>query len=625
MRTSPVSVAPLPRRAAAHLESLERRLLFTIPGTNLGVWQDYTALSAELQTIHNAYPNLTQVISIGKTAQNRDLWAIRITDNPTVEEDEPEFFYNGSIHGDEPVGMEMTFYFMQHLLENYGTDTRISNLVNNMDLWIVPNMNWDGYSVPGRGNANNIDLNRNFPEWTSTPGGFGNMFDGPAPNTSGKQPETIAMVNWRRTRNFVASANFHGGAQVVNYPWDVSPYVVDSYAVHPDDAVFREFSKVYANQNPNLLSGGFAGGITNGADWYEITGGMQDWAVMYTGAFETTIELYNTKFPSQTLLPTLWNNNRESMLQYMEAANWGVRGIVSDIGTGAPLGAKITVIAPAPSPAPDPGHPATQWTFSDADLGDWHRMLLPGIYSLRFEAPGYQTQTISGVVVAARTNDPTTTARLNVQMVPTDTTAPTVTSGQSLQQSAPQSLKFTFNENVGASLSTVDLLLENLTTASTISPGDLSLNYDGGTNTATFTFPDFSYGALPDGNYRATLQSGGITDPAGNPLAADHVLNFSFLAGDANFDNRVDSDDFNILAISFGLAGKTFSQGNFNYDALGVVDSDDFNILAGNFGVALGAGTSMFESGPRSESFADSAVMPVDATADHDELLTELA
>src|SRR5262249_16614270 len=209
---------------------------------------------------------------------------------------------------------------------------------------------------------------------------------------------------FRPAHRFVASANCHPGPLVVNYPWDTNNDGIANFAYTPDDALFREMSLTYSRQNTPMYNGvgGFSQGITNGDNWYEVAGGMQDWSYLYTGDNEVTIELNNTKYPSASTLPTLWNNNRESMLEYLESANWGVRGIVTGAG-GAPLAAKITLISPAPSPAPDSSHPATHSVFTDPDVGDYHRMLLPGTYTLKFEAAGYQTQTISNIVVGGKT------------------------------------------------------------------------------------------------------------------------------------------------------------------------------------------------------------------------------
>ncbi|MGH7178676.1 MAG: M14 family zinc carboxypeptidase [Tepidisphaeraceae bacterium] len=408
-------------------------MLLTIPGTQLDIWHTYTQATNDLNTIQSAYPNLTRLISLGKTVQNRDIWAMEITDNPGTEEDEPEYLYNGPMHGDEPVGMANNLHFIQYLLENYngatGDGPRVTNLVNNMDIWVIPDMNWDGYTNVSRYNAHGIDLNRNFPEWTTRSfssstkyfGDYGNMFDGPVPQTALLEPETVAVMNFLRSRSFVSSAVFHGGDLVTNYPWDTDNSVGATYATAPDDALFRDVSLVYSTPNTLMYNNNsfpFVHGTTNGDYWYPISGGEQDWANIYTGNMQVTIELGYTKYPNSSQLPGLWTANRESMLQFMEAANYGVRGVITNSVTGAPVFAKVTMIAPAPSPTPDSNHPSTFPVYSDADLGDYHRMLLPGTYTLKFEAPGYNTQTISNVVVSSKTMNPNSTVRLNVQMVP---------------------------------------------------------------------------------------------------------------------------------------------------------------------------------------------------------------
>jgi lysophospholipase L1-like esterase len=165
------------------------------------------------------------------------------------------------------------------------------------------------------------------------------------------------------------------------------------------------------------------------------------------------------------------------------------------------------------------------------------------------------------------------------------TTQPTVASSSFAYATAPHRLAVTFRGNVSGSLGTDDLLLENLTTSQTVPPCSMSLAYNTGTNTATFTFPAFEDGVLPDGRYRATVRAAGITDNAGNPMPADHVINFLFLVGDANNDGAANLDDFNVLAANFGQSGRDFTQGDFNYD--GLVNLTDFNLLAGRFGATV--------------------------------------
>lgn len=173
---------------------------------------------------------------------------------------------------------------------------------------------------------------------------------------------------------------------------------------------------------------------------------------------------------------------------------------------------------------------------------------------------------------------------------PADATPPTVLGSSFDPAGARQELKFTFSENVGASLSAADLVLRNLTTNQVVPAGAINVSYDAGTNTATFTFAGFANGALPDGNYRATIAAGSVSDGAGNGLAADAVSDLFSLAGDANRDRRVDITDFGILASNFNKPGTLrLGQGDFNYDAR--VDVADFALLAGNFNKSLPAST----------------------------------
>jgi carboxypeptidase D len=568
------------------IERLEKRTHFTIAGTSLGIWHSYAQATNDLANIHSAYPNLTQLISIGQTVQGREIWAMRITDNPTIDENEPEFLYQGSMHGDEPVGMAMSLYFIQHLLENYGSDTRITGIVNNTDIRVVPNLNWDGYMRSGgaiRGNANFVDLNRNFPEWTATSfsfdtvhfGTYGNVYDGPAPVTNGLEPETVAMMNWRVQHRFVASANLHSGELVANYGWDTNGNFTNDYAATPDDALLRQMALVYASNNPPMFGNpSFPQGITNGDEWYPISGGEQDWAYLYLGTNELTLELSVTKFPSALTLPTLWNNNREAMLSLVETAHWGVAGLVTGALNGLPLNAKVTVTGPVPNPTPDPNHPATHPVFTDPDLGDYHRMLRPGNYTIRFESPGYVTQTVSGIVV----NGSGTTA-LNAQLTPVDTTPPTVSGNFDFNAAKPR-LLMQVSEDVGASLTAGDLNLVNLTTGQTVATGAISMTYSAQSKLATFAFPGLAGQMLPDGNYRATLAAGNVADPWGNGnLVYSH--DFFVLGGDADRDRDVDVNDLGILASNWQQSPRTFSQGDFDYS--GTIDVNDLGILASHW------------------------------------------
>ena len=376
----------------------------------LGNYHTYATLGSDLAAYAAAHPSVARLTSLGKSVQNRDLWALKISDNPDVEEDEPEAKYVGTMHGNEPVGQEMCLYLIDRLLGGYGTDSRVTALIDSTELWIVPNMNPDGLELNLRGNANGVDLNRDFPEGSS-PNNIRTIFDGSPLNTAGRQPETVAVMRWSAGQSFTVAANFHTGALVANYPYDTNGNGFPDYAASPDDALFRQIALTYSVHNaPMYNSPEFPQGITNGDAWYEVAGGMQDWTYRYLSGNEITVELSDVKRPAAGTLPTLWDDNRESMLSYLETAHWGVRGGVADARTGEPVYARVTV--------QNNSHPV----YSDPDVGDYHRMLLPGTYSLTFEADGYAPRTVNGVVMTGTVNpaggSAVNSTRLDVALTP---------------------------------------------------------------------------------------------------------------------------------------------------------------------------------------------------------------
>lgn len=194
------------------------------------------------------FPDIAQVGSIGKSENGRDLSYIRISDNASIaEQGEPKFKYVANIHGNEAIGRELVVYLTQYLLENYGADQRVTNLVDNTDIYLMPSANPDGFEsarlgivtgnydtdsclgVQGRQNAKNVDLNRNFPDQ------FRNKSNDPI------QKETQALINWIEENNFVLSANLHGGSVVASYPYDDSKRHIEEgvYSKAPDDNVFK--------------------------------------------------------------------------------------------------------------------------------------------------------------------------------------------------------------------------------------------------------------------------------------------------------------------------------------------------------------------------------------------------
>lgn len=342
----------------------------------LADYPDYGGVGRILAAAADAHPDISRVVSIGKSVQGRELWAIQISDQPDVEEDEPEFSYVSTMHGDEIIGTVLCLNFMDELLDGYGQDPDITDLVDDTVIWLVPLMNPDGYELGIRWNANDTDLNRSFPDY---PDDFSGNRMTETMDTAGRQPEVVLIMDWSAANSFTLMANYHAGALVANYPYDKVPGIPSgSEAPTLEDDLMRELASAYANENPPMLaSPTFSGGITNGSAWYSLSGGMQDWHYRFTGAIELTLEVSNIKSPLTSAIGDLWSDNRYAMMAYLEQVHRGLRGLVTDRTTGAPLSAAVTV-----DDNPQP-------VFTDPDAGDYHRILSAGAYTVHVEAPGY--------------------------------------------------------------------------------------------------------------------------------------------------------------------------------------------------------------------------------------------
>lgn len=353
-------------------------------------YPDYDDIVSALNTFENNYPALCKVVDIGDSYQGRKLLFLKISDNVDVEEDEPEFKYISTMHGDEKIGTDLMLRLIDHMLSNYGTNADITKLIDEMEIWIMPLMNPDGYAANQRYNMQGIgyDLNRNFPDRIDDPANTLVNYSGdPRPI------EVQRIMTWAFNQSSVLSANLHGGALVANYPYDSNSSGDYVYTACDDDDLFIDMSLTYSTLNLPMYNGEFTQGITNGADWYTAYGGMQDWNYVWMGCMEITLELSNIKTPPYSYMDGLWNDNRASLLAYMGWALKGVRGVVTDKETGLPITATIT--------AKSGSWESDFKVYTDPDVGDYHRILLPSDdpYTLTFSADGYETKTVSGIMV----------------------------------------------------------------------------------------------------------------------------------------------------------------------------------------------------------------------------------
>ncbi|MEN8157034.1 MAG: M14 family zinc carboxypeptidase [Bacteroidota bacterium] len=340
-----------------------------------------------MQQFATTYPEICRLDTFGTTEQGRLLLAMKISDHAGLEEPEARFLYSATVHGDELVGYPLMLRLIDFLLSGYGNDTEVTRLVENLAIWINPLANPDGTFYPDndtsvagaiRGTSKGIDMNRNFPDPA-----VGEDFD----DTTGRAMETRMMMQFLLEKRFTMSANIHGGAEVVNYPWD------HTYDLHADDSWFRFVSREYADEaravDPGYMAL-FEDGITNGAEWYRIYGGRQDYVTHYLEGREVTLELSNTKQLESEYLDGFWQKNERSFLNYMAQCMYGIRGVVTDSLSGEPVRARIEI----------PGHDLLySVVHSTSAHGDYYRLIKEGTYDMVASAHGYLTDTITGVAV----------------------------------------------------------------------------------------------------------------------------------------------------------------------------------------------------------------------------------
>ncbi len=343
-------------------------------------YHSYAELTADLQGLAAAYPSLSQLVELGTghAAQARKVWGLKITANPAIDELEPEVRLIGAHHGNERISVEVPLYMAHYLLENYGSVPEVTELVDSLETWIIPMMNPDGVENGSRYNNRGVDLNRNYGYM------WGDYACGSAPYS---ENETQAVVTNGLVHNVVLSLSFHSGAVYVNYLWNYTPIRA------PDQNLLLSYSNAYASYT------GYP--VTEGYDWYQTKGDCNDWSYGCRGNLDWTIELSNDYTPPSSQIVPICELNRPAIIDFMKRARQGIRGLVTDASTGTPLDAMVTT-------------EEVDWpVFTQLPLGDFHKALLPGSFTVRAWANGYQEVVIPNVVVAAGQTTP-----LDISLVP---------------------------------------------------------------------------------------------------------------------------------------------------------------------------------------------------------------
>ncbi|MFQ6616729.1 MAG: M14 family zinc carboxypeptidase, partial [Fidelibacterota bacterium] len=225
----------------------------------------YDEMVAVLDSLHAHYPSIvSEKRSIGLSLQGRDVWAVKVSDNPEIDEGsggegEPQVLYTGLTHAREPMGMMNLIYFITFLCERYGSNGRITQLVDSREMWFVPCVNPDGYVYNetihpggggmhrknrrdtgcGEGYARGVDLNRNYGyDWGadnigSSPDSCAGTFRG---DSAFSEPETSMLRNFMMENNFQNVLHYHAYSNLL-----IHSFGDGSYPPEPDLSMLREY------------------------------------------------------------------------------------------------------------------------------------------------------------------------------------------------------------------------------------------------------------------------------------------------------------------------------------------------------------------------------------------------
>lgn len=484
-----------------------------VTGKALAGYRTYSDLYTELLNLQAAHPDICKLYDIGESRgkeytqstynnYKHEIWALKVSDNVAVEEDEPGVFYMGTHHAREPISLEVAMYILNYIVSNYGDDPTITNDVNNKQIWFMPLVNPNGHKIVTdevdlwwrknirdnnanglieSGTTDGVDLNRNYSwEW----GGEGTStspsditYCGPSPSS---EPETMAMKNLMDQHHFVAGITYHSYSELVLFPYG---YVTEAFA--PDHSSLQALAVSMANTIPASGGGYYTPDKSSGL--YPASGVTDDYAYGQRGIFCYTIELGTTFIPSASQIPGICSGNLQAALILLHRVDKStLTGLVKDANTLLPVEAEVYVQG-----IDNTGAFRVPYT-SDEAFGRYYRMLPDGNYTVTFSCFGYIPQTFSNVNI----NNLGQTL-LNVNMVPAQTFSVTGTVTD-LATGLPVT---------GA---TIEVVNTPLVTATSGSTGEYSI---GNVPEGTFSFRISKIG------YATILQTLSVS-------AANHVFNF---------------------------------------------------------------------------------------------------
>jgi hypothetical protein len=311
-------------------------------------YHNYAEMVTEINNVAAAFPALVSVSVAGQSYQGRNIYAIKISDNVGSDENEPEILFNAHLHAREHLTVEMALYLLNMFTGQYATDSRIRNVVDSREIWIMPDLNPDGgeYDIatgsyrswrknrqPNPGSSFvGTDLNRNFGyNWGCCGGSSGSFssetYRGASPFSA---PESAVVRNFVLSRRvggvqqIKANIDFHTYSELVLWPFGYTTADTAPGMSVDEAATFRRIGQEMAATN----------GYTpqQGSDLYITDGDITDWLWGDQRIWTYTFEMYPVSggggfYPPDEVIPAQTTRNRTAVLILSEYADCPFRAI----------------------------------------------------------------------------------------------------------------------------------------------------------------------------------------------------------------------------------------------------------------------------------------------------------
>jgi hypothetical protein len=290
------------------------------PTAGATAYHTYGEMVTELFQIAANHASITDLTSIGKSYEGRDIWSMKVSDNAQLEEDEPEVIIYGLHHAREWMTPEVCMYIINFLTGNYSMNSSVQRIVDEREVWIIPMVNPDGRVFDGEDDpavyvnwrknmfpnwdgSTGVDLNRNYAfMW----GGAGSSDDPSNAVYRGAGPfsenETQAIRNLALQHDFVFSISYHSSGQIILYPWG------NTLNPSKDDALFSALGWGMSNRMTNKAGSPRTQYIPmRGSQLYLTSGDDVDWMYGELGILPFVVEVYPSFSDSSPAVSSPYN------------------------------------------------------------------------------------------------------------------------------------------------------------------------------------------------------------------------------------------------------------------------------------------------------------------------------